>query len=191
MSNANAVQALEARAQMFAALAHPVRLMILNLVERKARHGEELAAILQLKPATISHHLGRLAEVGLLKAQKDQYYQVYTLVPDAFSKPLRELVFMPQPDLVPQMEADAYKNKVLKAFFRHGRLIRIPAQHKKWQVVLEHIVEVFEPEKDYSEREVNQVLLDFSDDVAALRRGLVDEGFMQRSQGIYRRIVPD
>jgi DNA-binding transcriptional ArsR family regulator len=42
---------LEARANLFKALGHPVRLLILNLVQMKPRHGEELATILKLNPA--------------------------------------------------------------------------------------------------------------------------------------------
>ena len=59
-------QNLQARAQLFKALGHPARLLILNLVQNKPRHGEELAAILRLKPATISNHLSKLASVGLI-----------------------------------------------------------------------------------------------------------------------------
>jgi len=55
---------LEARAELFKALGHPMRLLILNLVKIKPRHGEELATILGLKPATISHHLSKLTQVG-------------------------------------------------------------------------------------------------------------------------------
>ena len=66
---------LDARAAFFQALGHPARLLILNLVQIGPRHGEELAAILGLAPATISHHLAKLTGVGLLVSEKDQYYQ--------------------------------------------------------------------------------------------------------------------
>ena len=44
---------LEARARLFKALGHPTRLLILNLIKQKPRHTEEMAAILNLQPATI------------------------------------------------------------------------------------------------------------------------------------------
>ncbi len=56
--------------------------MILNLMKVKPRHGEELAELLMLKPATISHHLSILAAAGLVGSQKEQYYQVYSQVGD-------------------------------------------------------------------------------------------------------------
>ena len=60
----------EKRAEFFKALGHPVRLLILNLVHARSRHGEELALILSLNQATISHHLNLLVEAGLLTSKK-------------------------------------------------------------------------------------------------------------------------
>jgi ArsR family transcriptional regulator len=179
---------LEARAQLFKALGHPVRLLILNLVQMKPRHGEELAAILHLQPATISHHLTKLTDVGLLTSRKDQYYQIYSLVDDAFGRKLGDMILLPQSGLTAQVEEDAYRNKVLKTFFKHGRLRQIPAQLKKRQIILEKLAQEFEPERKYSEHEVNQVLLEFHEDVATLRRGLIEHRLMMREKGVYWRI---
>jgi hypothetical protein len=187
MSKTAAETNLEARAQLFKALGHPVRLLILNLVRMKPRHGEELAAILNLNPATISHHLAKLSGVGLLESKKDQYYQTYSLVGSALEKTLSEIVHLPQPDLPTDVEEDAYRNKVLETFFKHGRLTRIPTQLKKRVIILEKIVQEFEPEREYSEYEVNVMLLDFHEDVATLRRELVDNELLEREKGIYRR----
>ncbi len=189
MSNKSNVEInLEARAQLFKALGHPVRLLILNLVKAKPRHGEELAAILNLKPATISHHLAKLTEVGLLKSEKDQYYQMYSLVGDVLKKPLGEIVHLPQPGLDAEVEEDAYRQKVLKTFFKHGLLVQFPTQLKKRLVILEKLLEEFEPERTYTELEVNQILVEFNEDVASLRRGMISNGLMEREKGIYRRI---
>jgi hypothetical protein len=187
MSVSNAEANLEQRAQLFKALGHPTRLLMVNLIAARARHGEELAAILRLNPATVSHHLGKLAEAGLLRAEKDQYYQVYSLVGDLLRKPLGEIISLPQEGVQNQVETDAYREKVLRTFIKRGRLSHIPAQRKKFQVVLEKIVQEFEPERRYPEREVNHILLEFHDDVAALRRGMIDLGLMQRERGEYWR----
>lgn len=178
---------LDKRAGLFKALGHPVRLLILNLIQAKPRHGEELALILALNPATVSHHLTLLTNAGLLSSEKDQYYQTYSLVTTPLKKTLAELVFMPQTDLPGRVEEDAYRKKVLDTFMRHGRLVKIPAQLKKRQVVLEKIAEAFEPDQLYPEREVNIILLDFNDDVATLRRGLVENGLLTRKDNIYQR----
>jgi ArsR family transcriptional regulator len=187
MTRMNAEQNLEARAGLLKALGHPVRLLILNLVKMRPRHTEELATILLLSPATVSHHLSQLTQAGLLKSKKDQYYQTYSLVGDVLDKPLSDIVFMAQPELAAEVEEDAYRKKVLATFIRRGRLTQIPAQHKKRQILLEKLAEEFEPDHEYSEREVNQILVEFHDDVATLRRGLVEHRLMERKEGIYRR----
>jgi hypothetical protein len=184
----DATKNLEQRAALFKALGHPARLLILNLVRMKPRHGEELAEILKLRPATISHHLGKLSAAGLLKAEKDQYYQTYSLVKGVLDVPLVEMVAMPQPGLAENVEQDAYTNKVLQTFIKRGRLVQFPAQLKKRLVILRHIANEFEPDRRYTEQEVNQMLVEFNEDVASLRRGLIELGLMAREKGEYWRI---
>jgi hypothetical protein len=184
-------QDLEARAALFKALGHPVRLLIVNLIDTKPRHGEELATILSLNPATISHHLAKLTDVGLLRSRKDQYYHTYSMVEEVFDKMLGDIVLLPQPDLIAHVKEDAYRTKVLRTFFKRGRLVSIPAQLKKRQIILEKLAEEFEPERNYTEHEVNQVLLEFHEDVASLRRGLVSNRFMTREGGVYCRVYSE
>jgi biotin operon repressor len=190
MNDLNYEANLEARANLFKALGHPVRLLILNLIKLKPRHGEELAAILRLKPATISHHITKLIDAGLVKAKKDQYYQTYSLVSTHLKLPLGELIHLPQPALESGTEQDAYRQKVLKTFFRHGRLVQFPAQLKKRIIVLEKIAEAFEPDREYTEKEVNFILLDYNEDVASLRRGLIEQNLLTREKGIYIKVSP-
>jgi ArsR family transcriptional regulator len=175
------------KAKLFKALGHPMRLIILNLIKERPRHGQELASILSLNPATISHHLAALTQAGLLTTRKDQYYQMFSLVPAALEKPLSELISLPANQLMDSVQDDAYKKKVLRVFMRDGVLSAIPAQMKKQQIILEEIVKAFEYERRYTEKEVNHILIDFNEDVAALRRGMIDFNLMERSQGIYWR----
>jgi hypothetical protein len=161
MSKTASEENLEARAQLFKALGHPTRLLILNLIRMKPRHGEELAEILRLKPATISHHLSKLTEVGLLTAKKDQYYQTYSLVKSVLDRSLEEVVHIPQPDISAGVEL----------------------------IILEKLAEEFEPDQRYTEKQVNQILLEFHEDVASLRRMMIDHKLMAREKGIYWRLV--
>lgn len=80
------------------------------------------------------------------------------------------------------------RDAVLAAFVgADGRLVRLPARRGKRLVVLDHCAQVFDPGVRYGESEVNALLRAFHDDVAALRRHLVDEGFMSRADGVYWR----
>ena len=54
-------------------------------------------------------------------------------------------------------------------------------------VVLDHICRVFDIGVRYPEKEVNALLRAFHDDYAALRRHLVEEGFLARENNIYWR----
>ena len=76
---------------------------------------------------------------------------------------------------------------VLRAFLRDGRLTTIPAGRAKRLVVLDHLAKVFDIGVRYAEREVDALLHVFHPDHAALRRYLVDEGFLSREAGVYWR----
>jgi hypothetical protein len=77
--------------------------------------------------------------------------------------------------------------RVLRAFVRDGRLLSIPSVHSKRLVILDWIVQRFEPGRRYSEQMVNGVLAEAHPDTAALRRYLVDNDFMSRAGGEYWR----
>ena len=80
------------------------------------------------------------------------------------------------------------ERKTLGAYLVDGRLTTIPAQPKKRDVVLRFLLErVFTEDREYPEKEVNQRLALFHPDVAALRRYLYDQGYVDRDHGLYRR----
>jgi hypothetical protein len=146
---------------------------------------EELAALLELKPSTVSHHLARLAEIGLVSARTESYYSVYQLDEKALNARSRNL--FSQENLsasVAEVDADAYDNKVVKDYLRKdGSLKTIPAQRKKLEAVLRHVVKSFELNKRYSEKKVNEILSRYHEDTASLRRELVGYGLMKREGG--------
>jgi hypothetical protein len=81
------------------------------------------------------------------------------------------------------------RDKVLAVYLDdQGRIAQMPRKHRKRLVVLDHVSRVFEPGVRYPESEVNALCRSFHDDVAMLRRALVDEGFLDRDIGYYWRI---
>jgi hypothetical protein len=85
-------------------------------------------------------------------------------------------------------EQQDYESRVLENFLdTAGRLVAIPVQRKKRLAVLRWLVEDFQPGRQYTEAEVNQVIGRRHPDFAALRRDLVDEELMQRRHGVYWR----
>ena len=77
---------------------------------------------------------------------------------------------------------------VAERFFTDdGRLHTIPSKRAKLVLVLDELAQSFEPGRTYPESEVNDVLGRVHPDVAALRRALVDEGFLTREDAVYWR----
>lgn len=86
------------------------------------------------------------------------------------------------------MTDQADLERTLRKYFRDGRLVVMPRSGLRRQVVLEHIAQLFEPGQRYAEIDVNRMLRPIWDDVAALRRYLVDAALLDREHGEYWRI---
>lgn len=76
------------------------------------------------------------------------------------------------------------------AFIRDGRLAALPARPAMLEAACSFLVERFEPDRLYDEREVNQILAADAPDPATLRRLLVDRGYLGRARGAYWRERP-
>ena len=169
----------------YKALSDSNRLKIVGLLANRSFSVEELAALLHLKPSTVSHHLSRLAQVGLVSAHTESYYNVYRLEEKALEEKTRRLLSRQDfSTAVEDLDLDTYDRKVVADYTRKdGTLKTIPAQQKKLEAVLRYIVKAFEPGKRYTERQVNRVLENYHEDTASLRRGLVGFGLMKREGG--------
>ena len=175
----------------FKALADANRLKIVGLLSQHPYSVEQLAALLNLRPPTISHHLKLLSEAGLVSARAESYYNLYQLESGVLNQFAKNLAAQ---DKLPNMAADvdlqAYDRKVLRdVLLPDGRLKVIPAQRKKREVVLRHILKAFETEVRYSEKQVNDILVRFHEDTATLRRELIMYKLMGRAEGEYWKIV--
>lgn len=170
---------------IFKALADANRLKIVGLLARQPYSVEELAALLGLKPPTVSHHLARLGAVGLVSARAEGYYSVYALDKKALDAVSQRLFSGEQmAAAVEDVDMDAYDRKVVADYTRRdGSLKTIPAQQKKLEAILRYVAQAFEPGIQYSEKEVNARLAKYHPDTASLRRELVGAGLMQREGG--------
>ena len=167
------------------ALADANRLKIVGLLAQRPYSGEELAALLDLKPSTVSHHLSKLAEAGLVSVRAEGYYNLYELDKDALEDYSRRIFSSKQMAAATlDVDLDAYDRKVIDDFTRpDGSLKEIPAQRKKLEAILRYVVKAFEPGKRYTEKQVNKILSRFHEDTASLRRELVGVRLMEREGG--------
>ncbi len=128
--------------------------------------------------------LARLVDGGLVERGGDGGL---VLRSEAFGRAARAAARSSPPAAVAPRSADPEVDKVLRAFVRDGRLVSIPTVRRKRLVVLERLAQDFEPGRHYPEVAVNHVLGRWHPDAAALRRYLVDEGFLDRAGGEYWR----
>lgn len=172
-------------------LADQTRLRILGLVANQKRSVEELAALLDLKPSTVSWHLARLKEIGLVEMRAEGTTHLYRMNGKGLGR-IHKLLGAPQRmALIGDVEEGAWERKVVGDFLEAGRLKEIPAYRKKRQIILRWLVRQFEFGRTYPEAEVNEIIKRYHPDTATLRRELVGEKLMARERGIYWRIPPD
>jgi predicted transcriptional regulator len=168
----------------FKALADANRLKIVGLLAQGEHSVEELAAMLSLGASTVSHHLARLSEAGLVSARPDSYYNVYRLETGTLETMSQRLLSQEQISAVAvDVDLKAYDRKVVENYSGpDGRLKQLPSQRKKLDAVLRYVVRDFEKGRTYSEREVNDILRRYNDDTARLRRELFEQGYIDRDR---------
>lgn len=150
---------------------------------------ELLAERLGLSTSTTSFHLKKLMDANIVSSRKEQYYTIYSLNERVFTLSLGELVqdTRSEDEVLDQRE-DEYRAQVIASFFKYNKLQSLPVQKMKRRIVLEKIVESFEMDRTYTEREVNLIIADFHDDFCTIRRDLVGFNLMERKSGIYKRV---
>lgn len=176
--------------ETFKALADHNRLRIIGLLARQPYAVEQLAALLDLRASTVSHHLARLAHARLVSARADGYYSVYHLELDTLQSTAQTLLTPGDLEqLAEEVDLTAYDRSVLDEYLlADGKLADIPTQPRKRAVVLRHILEAFKLGQQYSETQVDEILARFRPDAASLRLELVRRGWLGREGSIYRRV---
>ena len=179
----------QALLRFFKMLADENRLKILGLLANREQSVEELAALLELRAPTVSHHLAKLKELGFVGMRAEGNTHIYWLDAEALRNSSKGLLSSEKmASLVDDVEGDAWERKVLRDFFEGTRLKEIPASRKKRAVILRWLANQFEPEVNYREAQVNEIIQRHHPDASSLRRELIAEKLMQREGGVYWRL---
>ena len=173
---------MKEKLQLLKVLADETRLAILNILLREDSYVEKIACELSLTPATICYHLKKMESAGVVNCSRSQFYVIYSLNREIFDKPLFELIKKDSPVIDNE---EKYKAEVLSHFFKYGKLLQIPTQRKKREIVLAEIAKHFELGRHYNEIEVNEIIHRFHDDHCTIRREMVACGLIIRENGIY------
>ena len=174
---------------LFKCLSDKSRLHILKSLVIEDMYVERLAERLGLSASTVSFHLKKLSEADVVRSYKTQYYTMYSICRNILETTILDMIKENSDDASLQEEREQqYRKRVVDAFFEYGKLKSIPAQRKKERIILEVIVQSFEFDKQYTEREVNIIIADFYDDFCTLRRDMISERLLDREGNLYWRI---
>lgn len=165
-------------------LADDDRLRVTAAVALGARHVDDIAEQTSLDRKAVHKALERLVAAGLVEAECDGF----RVSVDRLRQVARAAAAgRPQPLAPEELGATPQQADVLRNFLEGTRLTHLPAARAKRMVVLDFLAGRFEPGRTYPERDVNVELGRWHRDYAALRRALVDEGFLERRDGFYWR----
>jgi hypothetical protein len=159
----------------------PVRLAVLGESVLRPVDLDELAARLDVPRRRVLEAAADLRASGII----DDAYRLDRAVLQEVARDLA-----PVPAAAAEVTTglwDPEEAEVLRRFFTGMTLSEIPSGRAKRRIVLERLAQEFEPGVRYDERDVNLLLQSFHPDYAALRRYLVDEGFLTRAAGVYWR----
>ena len=160
------------------ALSDTDRLRIVGLLTRKDMRAAEIAEAMNLPLQDTIRHMFHLEHGNIVMRSVDG---VYSLDNEGLEKLARHQLAGTQPAYLPDSVMKEDARKVLASHLNaDGSIKQIPSQAGKKKVILEYVINAFEPGKTYTEREVNLLLARFNKDTASLRRYLVDTALLAR-----------
>ena len=172
------------------AFADESRIKILDMLMKDELYVEAISEMLDLKPSTVSHHLKKLMAVGLVFSRKDQYYTLFSVNKDLLNRSLLSFISTEAEEVEKhKRKLEDYNEKVIKSFFKYGKLLSIPVQHKKRLIVLKEIVKSFEYGVVYEESQVNDIIKAFHEDFCTIRREMIESHLIKRENNLYWREI--
>ena len=175
--------------KIFKCLSDASRLKIVQSLLQADMYTELLAERLDITPPTVSFHMKKLEDAGLVTARREQYYTVYSLNRALLGLTLSQLAAAEAPEEdEAQKREEEYRQKVIASFFEYGKLRSIPVQRKKKIICYQKIASAFELGKTYEERELSDVIAGFHEDYCTIRRDMISEGILVREGSKYTRV---
>lgn len=173
--------------RFFQVFSNESRLKIIGYLANGDKSVGELAQLLDLKEPTISHHLAELKEIGLVNVRAEGTMRIYQLNAKALETISKDIFARPNLAALVKPSDMNEEERILRNWVKDGRILDIPAQEKKKQIVLRWLAGQIDPDRRWTEREFSEWLAGYNEDYALLRRFLVDNGYMAREKGIYWR----
>ena len=180
--------------KLLKAVADENRLQMVRLMSERAYTVSEMASMFDLTEPTVSHHVSRLHEAGLLRLRMEGNQRFYSInekrlatfkafVNGIEKLPTKSEKAKPDTAWIEALDWNEADKKVLRDYTADGHLTQFPVKTAKFLVVLRWLVTKFQPGTHYTEKQVNTILKEAHEDFATLRRSLVDYGYMRRERG--------
>ncbi|UED73794.1 metalloregulator ArsR/SmtB family transcription factor [Brevibacillus sp. DP1.3A] len=185
----------------YKALGDPTRVRILAILANGPLHGQALAGKLGVTPPTITHHMAKLREAGVVYERRDkntiyfylheanvkrQSQAIVNVMEKAKDSTTEDIFAQDNSHVQRRHQMAAEKMQVIRSFITpDGKLKQIPSQRKKKLIVFEHMVRGLEKDRKYKEQEINEYIRQFHEDYATIRREFIMNHYMYREEGIY------
>lgn len=164
------------------ALADADRLKIVGMLVQKPASLAQISAGLSLPTREVFNALEFLKFVSVVH-EKEGLYELDT---NGLETLARRQFEGKRPAYIPEPDLETDRQKVLAKFLNpDGTIRQVPnsrSQTDRFRIVLEYILAAFEPGTTYTEKEVNAIIRRFHEDVAGLRRDLIDAKMMARER---------
>ncbi len=140
----------------------------------------KIASKLGISRSTVRNHRFRMKE----RARHAKVFLAIMKILEERQKPESRLVDFPanarMSDERYAITREEYE-KILRKYFRDdGTLVRFPLKARERVALLRKIAELLKPGERYSEKELNKILSEVTEDHVLVRRCLVDYGFVSR-----------
>ncbi|MGG1594419.1 metalloregulator ArsR/SmtB family transcription factor [Terribacillus saccharophilus] len=170
------------------AIGDATRMRIIAVLKKGPLHGQAIAHKLGLKPPTITHHMTKLREVGVVYQRRDGNTIYFYLDEPRLTKLANSILQLGQESLHPSADLGAEeKLKLVKNFFSSdGKLTQLPAQEKKRVVILAYMIQHLKRHHIYEEQELNSYIQNYCDDYATIRREWIMHHFIYRDGNTYQ-----
>lgn len=182
---------LEKMVAFHKAVGDTTRLRIVALLRNGAQHNQALADKLGLRAPTITHHLKKLRDTGVVYTRRDKNTVYFYLNEKMLEFMTTSILRIGDDHSVQANEmkmSDQEMKKILRNFITEdGKLKQLPSQLKKKLVILSYYVQGLESGRVYDEKEINEYIKTFFDDFATVRRELIMQQFMYRENNRYER----
>ncbi len=172
----------------FKVMAHESRLRIVGFLAEREYSVNELATLLGLKDPTVSHHLAKLEDLDLVTMRQDGTTHYYKLNTKTLERLNKDLLTPERVAALGEGSTRDFEAKVRQSFMDGERITAIPASFQKWLVLLRWLIDHFEMDRRYTEKEVNAIISVHHEDYALIRRDFIEQKFMARDHGIYWRL---